>query len=426
MTAKAALTQIVNQVFQRLEKHAVVIQQQQQSEKKVAASAPASPELNGAAGAAGVNGAAATSSDVGTSVQSSPSPLSPLKAPGSATDGTDGGDNAVEAAGAAKTPSPATVGDGQPGKYGFCIVRHKKADHYCSQTKDPVCSKECKMVGLPPSWRCANVRVVQVNLERIEAEEKRRQEDINQAMNYLSVTTGDGSCSEISFQCLKCEPCRLFSAALPCSDRSRRKDGRGAEPLRCHVPVVHQNPAKGRVFALPPLVLSVQVARRNQPGAGPDFQRAPWSHPCARTASLGPHQPRTRLPYKRPLRVPGQEGPLPAALQEWHFVQSYGLLLLVVSHFFFRLPKPTASLFDLSLSIFLMLLSHFKAPLKSEIQVLFRDIFLQILGAPSSSYHQKSMVMQVCQIFFLLIFFFLTVAQKTGPHQNLLERANPR
>jgi hypothetical protein len=32
------------------------------------------------------------------------------------------------------------------GRYGFCIVCGKRADHYCSQTKDPVCSRECKLV----------------------------------------------------------------------------------------------------------------------------------------------------------------------------------------------------------------------------------------------------------------------------------------
>ena len=39
-------------------------------------------------------------------------------------------------------------GDGaaEAGKYGFCVVCHKRADNYCSQTKDPVCSKACKMV----------------------------------------------------------------------------------------------------------------------------------------------------------------------------------------------------------------------------------------------------------------------------------------
>ena len=45
-----------------------------------------------------------------------------------------------------------------PGKYGFCIVCHKKADYYCAQTKDPVCSKDCK----------------QKNLERIGLEENER------------------------------------------------------------------------------------------------------------------------------------------------------------------------------------------------------------------------------------------------------------
>ena len=70
-------------------------------------------------------------------------------------------------------------------------------------------------------------------------------------------------------------------------------------------------------------------------------------------------------------------------------------ILLLFSFFFPQLCVVTvASLFELSLSIFLTLLSHFKAPLKNEIQVLFKDIFLKVLQVPTSTHQQKIMVLQ--------------------------------
>ncbi|KAL1916268.1 uncharacterized protein VTP21DRAFT_5885 [Calcarisporiella thermophila] len=51
-------------------------------------------------------------------------------------------------------------------------------------------------------------------------------------------------------------------------------------------------------------------------------------------------------------------------------------------------------LFELSLSIFLMLLRHFRAPLKSELEVLFNEIYLQFLDMSNASFQQKSMILQ--------------------------------
>lgn len=55
--------------------------------------------------------------------------------------------------------------------------------------------------------------------------------------------------------------------------------------------------------------------------------------------------------------------------------------------------------FELSLSIFVALLSNFKAHLKKQIEVFFKEIFLNILEAPSSSFEHKWMVIQaLCRI----------------------------
>lgn len=50
--------------------------------------------------------------------------------------------------------------------------------------------------------------------------------------------------------------------------------------------------------------------------------------------------------------------------------------------------------FELSLSIFVALLSNFKAHLKKQIEVFFKEIFLNILEASSSSFEHKWMVIQ--------------------------------
>ena len=81
------------------------------------------------------------------------------------------------------------------GRYGFCITCGKKADHYCSQTKDPVCSRECKQVRPQPRprrpWPSTKPPNTagdthtgrgawigsQINLERIETDARQRRED---------------------------------------------------------------------------------------------------------------------------------------------------------------------------------------------------------------------------------------------------------
>lgn len=50
--------------------------------------------------------------------------------------------------------------------------------------------------------------------------------------------------------------------------------------------------------------------------------------------------------------------------------------------------------FELSLAIFVTLLSNFKQHLKMQIEVFFKDIFLYILETPTSSFHHKWMVVQ--------------------------------
>ncbi|CAG8673236.1 3800_t:CDS:2 [Dentiscutata erythropus] len=58
-------------------------------------------------------------------------------------------------------------------------------------------------------------------------------------------------------------------------------------------------------------------------------------------------------------------------------------------------------LFELSLSNFLMLLRYYRAPLKSELEVLFNEIYLRFLDMSNATYLQKHLVLQglmkICQ-----------------------------
>lgn len=56
--------------------------------------------------------------------------------------------------------------------------------------------------------------------------------------------------------------------------------------------------------------------------------------------------------------------------------------------------SPVKEVFELSLSIFVALLSNFKAHLKKQIEVFFKEIFLNILEATTSSFEHKWMVIQ--------------------------------
>ncbi len=60
---------------------------------------------------------------------------------------------------------------------------------------------------------------------------------------------------------------------------------------------------------------------------------------------------------------------------------------------------------ELSLSLFLALLANFKAQLKKQIEVFFREIFLNILENAGSTFEHHWLVMQVRLFFsrFLLI-----------------------
>ena len=56
-------------------------------------------------------------------------------------------------------------------------------------------------------------------------------------------------------------------------------------------------------------------------------------------------------------------------------------------------PKPITQVFDISCDIFSLMVNHMRGPLKSEIEVFFREIYLPILEMKVSTVDRKSRVL---------------------------------
>jgi brefeldin A-inhibited guanine nucleotide-exchange protein len=151
VTAKATLTQIANLVFQRMEHFAAQLRQIQSSQQQpqqqpqpqhAAGTADAQQQQPQKAGAT-LNGPgtpstsplATPSPDVSPSANGEPSPSpSPTQA------GVEGAPQSQQ--------QPQSQGAPQPGRRGFCVWCSKPANHFCLQTKESVCSMECKLSNL--------------------------------------------------------------------------------------------------------------------------------------------------------------------------------------------------------------------------------------------------------------------------------------
>ena len=80
-------------------------------------------------------------------------------------------------------------------------------------------------------------------------------------------------------------------------------------------------------------------------------------------------------------------------------------LHLIKRDLFLSLSKTGVStnpaLFELTLSVFLVLLNLFHHHVKTEVEVLFNEIYLRLLESPNATFHQKIMVLQsiykICQ-----------------------------
>ena len=90
-------------------------------------------------------------------------------------------------------------------------------------------------------------------------------------------------------------------------------------------------------------------------------------------------------------------------------------LLFIIKHYICIVISRNAmvtdvSLFECSISLFLLILKSYLPGLKSEVQILLNSVFLHILEMESSTFRQKSMVLQglskLCQNSKVIFYFF--------------------
>jgi brefeldin A-inhibited guanine nucleotide-exchange protein len=58
-------------------------------------------------------------------------------------------------------------------------------------------------------------------------------------------------------------------------------------------------------------------------------------------------------------------------------------------------PKPMVQVFEISCEIFSLMVNHMRGPLKAEIEVFFREIYLPILEMKVSSVERKSRIVAI-------------------------------
>lgn len=160
VTAKATLTQIANLVFQRMEHYALQLrqihtaqqqqqqaaraqeqqdrEQQEQQQQRHPSHSNAPPHLS-------VN-----ASDVSVSVSplASPSPDASVRKDSGDLNGSSGSGGVVDPLQSPLASPPSSALPPAPGRRGFCTWCSRPANNYCLQTKDSVCSLECKLANL--------------------------------------------------------------------------------------------------------------------------------------------------------------------------------------------------------------------------------------------------------------------------------------
>jgi hypothetical protein len=150
-TAKAAVTQMVNVVFHRLESLAPL--EKEPPSRRDPETEPATPGPTTAVATATAPIAASTSSASAPTVDPAASVVDAGASAGASAAGGEVGAGerasnvgatgaAAAAAGSSEPPTPSAPPSA--GKYGLCVVCQKEAGHFAKATLQPVCSPGCR------------------------------------------------------------------------------------------------------------------------------------------------------------------------------------------------------------------------------------------------------------------------------------------
>ena len=226
-----------------------------------------------------------------------------------------------------------------PGKYGYCLVCLKPADHFCSNTKDPVCSAKCKN---------QNLRVIG----------KEKADVIVGSVGPTSFSETDNS--------------------PPTPDSGKVADESLNENDKSKLSKLHDE--SNQVY--------LSLLRRDC--------KFVLRFLCRLSIKFDSEEPQTIALKGRTLALELIMSTL--EISGLYFRKDAEFIQLIRKNLCLSLSKngvnSNLNLFELSLQIFIFLLENFKASLKPELEVLFNEIYLQILDMVNATALQKGLVLQ--------------------------------
>ncbi|XP_057680326.1 brefeldin A-inhibited guanine nucleotide-exchange protein 1 isoform X3 [Corythoichthys intestinalis] len=394
-TAKATLTQMLNVIFARMENQALQEAKQLERERHRQHTEPDSPQTHTPpkAPTRESNGPVATPSVISPSTPSSPS------VPASQDD-DDGGSSSRSSPGERRpvyeSPDPENGSD-------FCVVENEQteADQATAAAQNAASEEE----EVAPNY------------------EEKAQEIVQNILQEVVNTVAGGNCLDPAHLCADAkdpmaegEPAEAERpVAVPQAARTPAEDEStpGSDGEHVHANGIPGTPISASFTpSLPDDRLSLSSTDTQESGATPGQPPgAKFSHILQKDAFLvfrslcklsmkplsdGPPDPKSHelrskvLSLQLLLSILQNAGPI--------FKTNEMFINAIKQYLCVALSKNGVSsvpeVFELSLSIFLTLLSHFKTHLKMQIEVFFKEIFLYILETSTSSFDHKWMVIQ--------------------------------
>eukprot|EP01137_Pigoraptor_chileana_P033942 Opistho-2@25725 len=369
-TAKATLTQMLNVIFQRMENQAAQKTDDAQASSQAAVDVPpvAAPSTNGDAASHDTDADADSRTDVQTEGDEDANSVEVMH------------DALSEqpAAGDAETPKETPPVDAsEAGKYGFCIVCAKPANHYCAQTKQPVCGIECK----------------RKYIEQVESQAPAPTTDADEGTAPEETTAqppaqAPAAPAPVAAPAPTPTPTPTPAPVASLSSQSSRDADNGfADNLsKSYSDLGLNKDDLGNVGHFPHILqkdaflVFRSLCRLSMRAITDAAQQDSKSHELRSKV----------LSLELLLSILQNSGPV--------FQTSDTFVNAIKQYLCLSLSKngvsPIPGVFELSLAIFLTLISLYKGYLKTQIEVFFKDIFLNILETASSSFQHKWMVMQ--------------------------------
>ncbi|XP_051910439.1 brefeldin A-inhibited guanine nucleotide-exchange protein 1 isoform X2 [Hippocampus zosterae] len=395
-TAKATLTQMLNVIFARMENQALQEAKQLERERHRQPTEPDSPQIHTPpkAPTRESNGPIATPTTPSITAPSTPSSPGPQG---------DGGGGSPSSPG---EPRPAFESPDPENGSNFCVAENEQteADQATAAAQNET-GEEDDEDEAGPNY------------------EEKAQEIVQSILQEVVNTVAGGNCLDPAHLCTdtKEPPGELAEAeteraeaVLQATQNSLEDEGTlGSDSEHVHINGIPGTPISASFTpSLPDDRLSLSSTDTQESGATPGHPPgAKFSHILQKDAFLvfrslcklsmkplsdGPPDPKSHelrskvLSLQLLLSILQNAGPI--------FKTNEMFINAIKQYLCVALSKNGVSsvpeVFELSLSIFLTLLSHFKTHLKMQIEVFFKEIFLYILETSTSSFDHKWMVIQ--------------------------------